>query len=92
MRKVKSIAGLVLGAILVIGVLTLRRISVDILPVFKSPAVQVLTFFGGMPAVGMEKSITNRMERGTGMADAGSSVIAAAGRCRRVARFWSDGS
>jgi multidrug efflux pump subunit AcrB len=56
-------------AILVIGVLTLRQISVDILPVFKSPAVQVLTFYGGMPAVGMEKSITNRMERGTGMAN-----------------------
>jgi multidrug efflux pump subunit AcrB len=60
----------VLGlAILVIGVLTLRRIPIDILPVFSSPAVQVLTFFGGMPAVGMEKSITNRMERGTGMAN-----------------------
>ena len=25
-------------------------IPVDILPVFKSPAVQVLTFYGGMPA------------------------------------------
>lgn len=56
-------------AILVLGALTLRRIPIDILPVFKSPAVQVLTFFGGMPAVGMEKSITNRMERGTGMAN-----------------------
>jgi multidrug efflux pump subunit AcrB len=56
-------------SILVIGLLTLRRISVDILPIFKSPAVQVLTFYGGMPAVGMEKSITNRMERGTGMAN-----------------------
>jgi multidrug efflux pump subunit AcrB len=56
-------------AVLVIGVLTLLRIPVDILPVFKSPAVQVLTFFGGMPAVGMEKSITNRMERGQGMAN-----------------------
>ena len=42
------------------------RIPVDILPVFKSPAVQVLTFYGGMPADGMEKNITNRMERGTG--------------------------
>jgi multidrug efflux pump subunit AcrB len=56
-------------AILVVGVLTLVSISVDILPVFKSPAVQILTFYGGMPAVGMEKSITNRMERGTGMAN-----------------------
>lgn len=56
-------------ALLLLGVLTLRRISVDILPAFKSPAVQILTFYGGMPAVGMEKSITNRMERGTGMAN-----------------------
>lgn len=56
-------------AILLLGGLTLQRVSVDILPVFKSPAVQILTFYGGMPAVGMEKSITNRMERGTGMAN-----------------------
>ncbi|WP_397571574.1 efflux RND transporter permease subunit [Schlesneria sp. T3-172] len=55
-------------AILVMGVLTLQWIPIDILPVFKNPAVQVLTFYGGMPAVGVEKSITNRMERGTGMA------------------------
>lgn len=54
--------------VLVVGSLTLTRISIDILPIFRSPAVQVLTFYGGMPAVGMEKSITNRMERGTGMA------------------------
>ena len=55
--------------VLVFGVLTLRRISIDILSVFKSPVVQVLTFYGGMPAVRMEKSITNRMERGQGMAN-----------------------
>ena len=40
----------------------------DILPVFKSPAVQVLTFYGGMPAASIEKDITNRMERWTGQA------------------------
>lgn len=56
-------------AMLVLGGLTLSTISIDILPAFKSPAVQILTFYGGMPAVGMEKSITNRMERGTGMAN-----------------------
>jgi multidrug efflux pump subunit AcrB len=54
--------------VLLVGSLALMRISVDILPIFRSPAVQVLTFYGGMPAVGMEKSITNRMERGQGMA------------------------
>ncbi len=54
-------------AILVLGFLTVfYLIPIDILPVFKSPAVQVLTFYGGMPAQGMEKDITNRMERWTG--------------------------
>ncbi len=55
--------------ILVLGILTLTVIPIDILPVFKSPAVQVLTFYGGMPAKGMEKDITNRMERWTGQSN-----------------------
>ena len=54
---------------MVIGVLSLFLIPVDILPVFKSPAVQVLTFYGGMPAESVEKDITNRMERWTGQAN-----------------------
>jgi len=33
---------------------------------FRSPAVQVLTFYGGMPARSIEKNITSRMERGVG--------------------------
>jgi multidrug efflux pump subunit AcrB len=56
-------------AISVLGALTLANIPVDILPVFKSPAVQVLTFYSGMPAQGMEKDISNRMERWTGQAN-----------------------
>jgi multidrug efflux pump subunit AcrB len=44
-------------------------IPVDILPVFNSPAVQVLTFYSGMPADGMDKEVTNRMERWTGQAN-----------------------
>ena len=56
-------------SVLVIGVLTLNRIPIDILPVFRSPAVQVLTFYGGMPAEGIEKDITNRMERWTNQAN-----------------------
>ncbi|HVX14075.1 MAG TPA: efflux RND transporter permease subunit [Pirellulales bacterium] len=55
--------------ILVLGTLTLTAVPIDILPVFKSPAVQVLTFYGGMPAKGMEKDITNRMERWTGQSN-----------------------
>lgn len=55
--------------LVVLGALTLMSIPIDILPVFKSPAVQVLTFYGGMPAEGMEKDITNRMERWSGQAN-----------------------
>ncbi|HLJ12811.1 MAG TPA: efflux RND transporter permease subunit, partial [Planctomycetaceae bacterium] len=55
--------------IIVTGVLAVLRIPVDILPVFTSPAVQVLTFYGGMPPNEMEKDITNRMERWTGQAN-----------------------
>ncbi|MGC3967755.1 MAG: efflux RND transporter permease subunit [Pirellulales bacterium] len=55
-------------ALLLIGFLTLRKIPVDILPVFKSPATQTLTFYRGMPAENIEKSITSRMERGTAQA------------------------
>src|SRR5712671_7942250 len=51
-----------------LGALAASLIPVDILPVFKSPAVQVLTFYGGMPAASVEKDITNRMERWTGQA------------------------
>ncbi|HYT87437.1 MAG TPA: efflux RND transporter permease subunit [Gemmataceae bacterium] len=54
--------------VLVVGALALGSIPVDILPAFKSPAVQVLTFYGGMPADNVEKDITNRMERWTGQA------------------------
>jgi multidrug efflux pump subunit AcrB len=71
--------------LIVLGVLSVLRIPVDILPVFTSPAVQVLTFYGGMPPNEMEKDITNRMERWTGQANgmklqesrsiAGASVI-----------------
>ena len=53
-------------AILFVGYFSFRSIPIDILPVFNSPAVQVLTFYAGMPAEGIEKDITNRMERWTG--------------------------
>src|SRR5258708_1969609 len=54
--------------IVVIGTLIALQIPIDILPAFKSPAVQVLTFYGGMPAINIENDITNRMERWTGQA------------------------
>jgi multidrug efflux pump subunit AcrB len=55
--------------IMVLGSLSIMMIPVDILPVFRSPAVQVLTFYGGMPASSVEKDITNRMERWVGQAN-----------------------
>src|SRR6516225_4746073 len=54
--------------VIVLGALTLTMIPRDILPAFKAPAVQVLTFYGGMPAANVEKDITSRMERWTGQA------------------------
>jgi multidrug efflux pump subunit AcrB len=51
------------------GVVAIWSIPIDILPVFRSPAVQVLTFYGGMPAASVEKDITNRMERWVGQAN-----------------------
>src|ERR1700731_5113412 len=49
--------------IVVLGIVAVSRIPVDILPVFKAPAVEVLTYFQGMPASSIEKTITNRVER-----------------------------
>src|SRR5262249_19521296 len=49
--------------ILVLGLISITQIAADILPVFKAPAVQVLTYFQGMPASSIEKTITNRIER-----------------------------
>jgi multidrug efflux pump subunit AcrB len=54
--------------IAVLGILSVRAIPIDILPVFKSPAVQTLTFYTGMPAEGIANDITNRMERWVGQA------------------------
>lgn len=53
-------------AIIVIGITALTKIPIDILPIFKTPAVQVITFYPGMPAEVMEKDITTRLERWTG--------------------------
>ena len=54
--------------LVMLGGVSIKFIPIDILPVFKSPAVQVLTFYSGMPASSVEKDITNRMERWVGQA------------------------
>ncbi|MFN8544488.1 MAG: efflux RND transporter permease subunit [Candidatus Binatia bacterium] len=53
-------------AIIVLGVTAAVRMPVDILPQFHTPAVQIVTFYPGMPAEVMEKDITTRLERWTG--------------------------
>lgn len=52
-----------------IGGTALYKIPTDILPLFKTPAVQVLTLYPGMPAEIMEKDITNRISRWTGQSN-----------------------
>src|SRR6059058_5059273 len=44
-------------AILVIGLTAISKLPTDILPTFKTPAVQIVTFYPGMPAEVMEKDI-----------------------------------
>lgn len=56
-------------AVLLIGITALGRIPADILPVFKTPAVQILTFYPGMPAEVVEQDITTRLERWTGQSN-----------------------
>jgi multidrug efflux pump subunit AcrB len=57
-----------------LGALACFAVPIDILPVFKSPAVQALTFYGGMPAASIEKNITSRMERGVVQASGGERI------------------
>src|SRR5436305_15265478 len=56
-------------AILVIGLTAISKLPTDILPTFKTPAVQIVTFYPGMPAEVMEKDITSRLERWTGQSN-----------------------
>jgi len=56
-------------AILVIGLTTIFKLPTDILPTFKTPAVQIVTFYPGMPAEVMEKDIMTRLERWTGQSN-----------------------
>ena len=53
-------------AVVVLGITCLVRMPVDLLPQFQTPAVQILTFYPGMPAEVVEKDITSRLERWTG--------------------------
>jgi multidrug efflux pump subunit AcrB len=61
-------------AIAVLGGLSAYSIPIDILPVFRSPAVQTLVFYSGMPAASIEKNITARLERGVVQASGGRRI------------------
>jgi len=50
----------------VVGFTSLKRIPADLLPIFKTPAIQVVTLYPGMPPVVVEKDISSRMQRWTG--------------------------
>ena len=56
-------------AIALLGATAIMRIPTDLLPIFKSPAVQIITFYPGMPAEVMERDITTRLERWTGQSN-----------------------
>src|SRR5437764_2858660 len=56
-------------AILVIGLTAIAKLPSDILPTFKTPAVQIVTFYPGMPAEVMEKDFMTRLERWTGQSN-----------------------
>src|SRR5579859_1958255 len=55
--------------ILLLGAMAALRMPADILPIFKTPAVQILTLYPGMPTTTMERDITNRIERWTSQAN-----------------------
>jgi multidrug efflux pump subunit AcrB len=69
MGLIKLALGNVYGVIVfalfiaILGAVALVSIPVDILPQFKTPAVQVLTYYNGMPARSIERTITDRVER-----------------------------
>jgi multidrug efflux pump subunit AcrB len=54
--------------VVLLGGLVVGEMPRDVLPAANTPAVQVLTFYGGMSASNVEKDITARMERWTGQA------------------------
>jgi multidrug efflux pump subunit AcrB len=65
LRNPYLVAVLVL-AVFVVGITAMMRIPADLLPQFETPAVQIVTFYPGMPPEVMERDIMSRLERWTG--------------------------
>ena len=53
-------------AVVVVGVVSMGRLPADLLPQFNTPAVQIVTFYPGMPPEVMERDIMSRLQRWTG--------------------------
>ncbi|MFQ5422573.1 MAG: efflux RND transporter permease subunit [Phycisphaerae bacterium] len=53
-------------AVMVVGGVAMTRIPADLLPQFNTPAVQIVTFYPGMPPEVMERDIMSRLQRWTG--------------------------
>ena len=53
-------------AITVLGGYSYTKIPTDLLPQFETSAVQIVTFYPGMPPEVMEKDIMSRLQRWTG--------------------------
>ena len=47
--------------VIVVGVTAMLRIPADLLPQFDTPAVQIVTFYPGMPPEVMERDIMSRL-------------------------------
>lgn len=68
LRNPHAVLVMALG-ILVLGLFVLfgpSRIPNDLLPQFKTPAVQILTLYPGMPAETVERDMNTRLQRWTG--------------------------
>jgi CzcA family heavy metal efflux pump len=52
----------------ILGGLALKKLPIDLLPPANLPAVQILSFYAGMPVERVEKNLTARFERYTGQA------------------------
>ncbi len=50
----------------VLGVSSALRLPADLLPIYRTPAVQILTLYPGMPPEVVERDMTSRLERWTG--------------------------
>ena len=58
--------GVLIAIVVIMGTIAYSRLPKDLLPLFRIPAVQVLTLYPGMPTEVVEKDITIRLERWTG--------------------------